>query len=92
MKYPLQVAHIPKTILRRWDSANIEVVRRAGHIPKLASGLSHTKKEHGGMGLHSLAAEVERTRATDQILWLNSTSVTGQIVRAAQRRWKKNAQ
>jgi ribonuclease HI len=91
IKYPLQVAHIPNTTLRRWDSANREVVRRAGCIPKLASGLSHIQKEHGGMGLHSLEAEVERSRVTDQMIWLNSNSMTGQIVRAAQRRWKKNA-
>jgi hypothetical protein len=90
MKFPLQVAHIPKSVLNQWDTKNREVVRKAGYIPRLASGLAHIKKEHGGMGLQSLAQEMTKGRIVDQIQWLNSESTTGQIVRAARRRWEKN--
>jgi ribonuclease HI len=90
MKFPLQVAHIPKTTLKQWDAKNRETVRKAGYIPKLASGLAHIKKEYGGMGLQSLEIEMTKGRIVDQMQWLNSESTTGQIVRAAKRRWEKN--
>ena len=89
IKFPLQVAHIPRTVLESWDAKNRETVRKAGAIPKLASGLAHIKKEYGGMGLQSLVTEVAKERVVDQIQWLNSDSTTGQIVRAARRRWEK---
>ena len=90
MKYPLQVAQIPRATLRRWDSANRTVVRRAGALPKSLGDLLHEPKEKGGAGLQSLEMETIRMRATDQIEWLNSDNITGQIVRAARKRWRKS--
>ena len=89
MKYPLQVAHIPTSILRQWDSANRTVIRRAGALPKSIGDLLHEPKEKGGAGLQSLEMEVTRMRVADQIEWLNTDSITGQIVRAAHKRWRK---
>ena len=90
IKYPLQVASIPKSTLHRWDTANRGVVRRAGALPRQISGLMHVPKSEGGVGLQSLVSAVEKERVADQVAWLNSETTTGQIVRAAHRRWVKN--
>jgi ribonuclease HI/exonuclease III len=89
MRYPLQVAHMPKSQLRAWDAANRAVVRKAGSLPTQIGELLHEPRERGGAGLQSLEQGVTQARATDQITWLNTPGVTGQIVRAAYKRWSK---
>ena len=89
MKYPLQVAHIPETTLRDWDRANRAVIKSAGCISKQVGEAMHLPKNQGGLGLQSLEEAVTRQRVSDQIMWLNSDSSTGEVVRAAHKRNNK---
>ena len=89
MRFPLQVAHMPGSVLRAWDAANRKTIRNAGKLPTRMGELLHEPKAMGGIGLISIEEAVMKARAEDQIKWLNSESVTGQIVRAAYKRWLK---
>jgi ribonuclease HI/endonuclease/exonuclease/phosphatase family metal-dependent hydrolase len=86
MKYPLQVANVPVTTLRAWDAANRATIRRSANLSKQTGEALHLPKDRGGLGLMSLEEAVLRQRVTDQIMWLNSDSRTGETVRAARRR------
>ena len=89
IRYPLQVAHIPRTTLRAWDSANRAVIRKAGALPVILGEALHLPKDQGGLGLQSLEEMVGRQRVVDQISWLVADTVGGQTVRAAYRRWHR---
>ena len=86
MKFPLQVASIPRTTLERWDTANRETIRAAGKLPKLPPWMFHRPKPEGGLGLESLAESVGSTQAGHQMRLLNSDSAVGRIVRDAEAR------
>ena len=86
MKFPLQVASIPKSTLDRWDTANRETIRAAGKLPKLPPWMFHRPKSEGGLGLESLAEAVGTTQTGHQMRLLNSASAVGRIVRDAEAR------
>ena len=89
LKFPLQVAGIPMSTLERWDTANRAIIRKAGKLPKLPPWMFHAPKDQGGLGLESLAEAVGRTQTGHQMRLLNSGSVPGRIVRAANARNEK---
>ena len=86
LKFPLQVAGIPRSTLERWDTANRAVIRKAGKLPMLPPWMFHAPKDQGGLGLESLVEAVGRTQAGHQMRLLNSDSTPGRIVRAARKR------
>ena len=86
MKFPLQVASVPKSTLERWDTANREIIRSAGKLPKLRPWMFHRPKSEGGLGLESLAETMGTTQAGHQMRLLNSDSAVGRVVRNADAR------
>ena len=49
LKFPLQVAAIPVTVLREWDSKNRGIVKKAAFLPKnTCPELLHLPKREGG--------------------------------------------
>jgi ribonuclease HI len=87
LKFPLQVAYIPKTTLRRWDSRLRAVVKRAGYLPtNTAPELLHLPKKLGGKGLLSLETEAKVARVVTQMRYLTTDTKAGQVVQAAYRR------
>ena len=90
IKYPLQVAHIPASTLRTWDSRNRATIRKAGFLPTHIGAAMHLPKSAGGLGLMSMEKEIMEQRVTDQTWWLNSTTSAGAVVRAARKRYNMN--
>ena len=90
MKFPLQVAAIPVTVLREWDSKNRGVVKSAGKLPRnTCPELMHLPKKEGGKGLQSLEHEIDILRIQTQMRLLTTQSKAGDVVRAAKARHDK---
>ena len=90
MKFPLQVAAVPVTVLREWDSRNRGVVKSAGKLPKnTCPELMHLPKKEGGKGLQSLEHEIDILRIQTQMRLLTTQSKAGDVVRAAKTRHDK---
>ena len=67
MAYPLQVAAISRTTLRKWDAAHRKVLRRVGALPTdLPVEMYHASREGilGGLGLISIEDKVDAMRVT----------------------------
>ena len=63
LKFPLQVAAVPREVLRRWDSKNRGVVKRPAFLPRNTSPeLMHLPAKQGGRGLQSLELEIDVLR------------------------------
>ena len=86
LKYPLQVAGIPKTTLERWDRRHRACVRKAGKLPKMPVWAFHEETEKGGLGLQSMVQAVDRTLITNQAVMLNKNTVVGAMTRAGNKR------
>ena len=87
LKFPLQVAAIPVTVLREWDSLNRGIVKKAAFLPKnTCPELLHLPKREGGKGLQCLEHEIDILRIQTQMRLLNTRSSAGAVVRAAKLR------
>ena len=87
LKFPLQVAAIPVTMLREWDSKNRGIVKKAAFLPRnTCPELIHLPKREGGRGLQSLEHEISILRIQTQMRLLNAHSNVGAVVRAAKPR------
>ena len=89
LKFPLQVANIPASVLAQWDSQNRGIVREAGSLPSLPPELLHRKREQGGLGLERLETAVKIVQLAAYIEMLNREDLCGQVVRAGRRRCMK---
>jgi hypothetical protein len=90
LKSPLQVAAIPVTVLREWDSKNRNVIKKAAFLPRnTCPELMHLPKREGGRGLQSLEHEIDVLRIQTQMRMLNEQSKVGAVVRAAKDRHDK---
>ena len=87
LKFPLQVAAIPRTVIKGWDSKHRGLVKKAGYLPRNTSPeLLHMPKKLGGKGLQSLEHEIDIVRVQTQMRLINTDSKAGAVVRAAKRR------
>ena len=87
LKFPLQVAAVPRAILKGWDSKHRGLVKKAAYLPRNTSPeLMHMPKKLGGKGLQSLEHEIDILRVQTQMRLLNADSKAGAVVRAAKRR------
>jgi ribonuclease HI len=87
LKFPLQVAAMPATLLREWDSKHRGIVKRAAFLPRSTSPeLLHLPKREGGKGLLSLEHEIDILRIQTQMRMLNEDSTVGAVVRASKLR------
>ena len=63
LKFPLQVAAVPREVLKMWDSKNRGVVKNAAFLPKnTCPELLHLPTKQGGKGLQSLELEIDVLR------------------------------
>ena len=59
LKFPLQVAAIPRILINGWDSKHRGLVKKAAYLPRNTSPeLLHTPKKLGGIGLQSLEHDI----------------------------------
>ena len=87
LKFPLQVAAIPRTVIKGWDSKHRGLVKKAGYLPRNTSPeLLHMPKKLGGKGLQSLEHEIDIVRVQTQMRLINTDSKAGAVVRAAKKR------
>ena len=87
LRFPLQVAVIPVTVLREWDSKNRRTVKKAAFLPRnTCPELLHLPKREDGSGLHCLEHEIDILRTHAQMRLLNAHSSAGAVVRAAKLR------
>ena len=87
LEFPLQVAAIPVTVLREWDSKNRGIVKKAAFLPRnTCPELLHLPKREGGKGLQSLEHEIDILRIQTQMRLLNAHSNAGAVLRAAKLR------
>ena len=87
LKFLLQVAAIPVTMLREWDSTNRGIVKKAAFLPRnTCPELIHLPKREGGRELQSLEHEINILRIQTQTRLLNAHSNAGAVVRAAKLR------
>jgi len=84
LKYPLRIASVPLSVLRKWDSNNRRVVKEAGYLPTgTPTELMHLPKEQGGLGLESLELAVPRTQIASYLATINDMdNVTAAMTRA----------
>ena len=84
LKFPLQVAKVPVTLLREWDRKHINIVKKAAKLSKnFSPEIIFLPKGKGGKGLQSIEREADIIRIQSQIRLLNSDSSAGAVVRAA---------
>ena len=87
LKFPLQVAAIPRTIIKGWDSKHRGLVKKAAYLPRNTSPeLLHMPKKLGGKVLQSLKHEIDIVRVQTQMRLINTDSKAGAVVRAAKSR------
>ena len=89
LKFPLQVANVPRSMLEEWDRRNRDIVRKAGYLPKATPPeLIHLPRNEGGLGLESLRKAVSRVQIGRYMKMLNTDnkSLTARIVRAGRSR------
>ena len=66
--YPLNVASVPHSLCSSWDASIRAAVRRAGSLPKtLPVDLFYLPVKDGGIGLRSIADEVDRMRVINHV-------------------------
>ena len=85
LKFPLQIANVPNSVLEEWDRKNRRIVREAGHLPSATpTELMHLPMEDGGLGLESLRLSVARIQIGRYITLLNmdSRSLAAEMTRA----------
>ena len=87
LKFPLQIAHVPKAVLEEWDRRNRQTVRKAGYLPVATPvDLIHLPKKEGGLGLERLATAVGRTHIATYVTLLNTESLAADMTRAGRKR------
>ena len=90
LKFPLQVAAVPGTVLKEWDSKNRGIVKRAAYLQRsTCPELMHLPKREAGRGLPSLEHETDTLRIQTQMRLLNTESKAGAVVRAAKLRYDR---
>jgi len=92
LKFPLQIANVPNSVLEEWDRKNRRIVREAGHLPSATpTELMHLPTEDGGLGLESLRLSVARIQIGRYITLLNtdSKSLAAEMTRAGRKRFKE---
>ena len=70
MEYPLQVAAVPRSMLKKWDRAHRKVLRRVGALPTdLPVEMYHASREGemAGLGLISLEDRVDSVRVLTEL-------------------------
>ena len=88
LRFPLQVAAIPVTVLREWDSKNRVTVKKATFLPRnTCPELLHLPKREGGRGLPCLEHEIDILRIQTRMRLLNAHSSAGAVVRTAKLRY-----
>jgi hypothetical protein len=89
LKYPLQVANVPDSVLDKWDAAHCRLVCKAGKLPPMSPELMYRPKDKGGLGLSSLKTLTKTKLAADQMMYLNQeNTIVGRVTRAAYKRHK----
>ena len=87
LKFPLQVAAIPRTLIKGCDSKHRGLVTKAAYLLRNTSPeLLHTPKKLGEKGLQSLEHEICIVGVRDQMRLANPDNKAGAVVRAAKRR------
>jgi ribonuclease HI len=93
LKFPLQVAAIPKSTLKVWDSKHARIVKKAAYLPKnTCPEMLFLPKDMGGKGLQSLQLEIDTIRVQSQMRLLNSGGKAGVVVRAAKGRFETRSE
>ena len=93
LKFPLQIANVPNSVLEEWDRKNRRIVKEAGQLPMATpTDLMHLPRECGGLGLESLRQSVARIQIGKYITLLNtdSSSLAAEMTRAGRKRFKEN--
>ena len=78
MLYPLQVAQVPRSLLKQWDLEHRKIVRRVGALPKaIPTPIFHLpdKSGSGGIGLTSMEDTVDTRRIQMQVQALNDSRI-----------------
>ena len=91
MAYALQVATVPDSLIRKWDKAHCNIVRRVGKL-SAASAIQdhffHLPKAEGGLGLSSLLLERNKSliamdfHANNETNFKLGQSLQSKVVRA----------
>jgi ribonuclease HI len=92
LKFPLQLAWVPNTVLEEWDRKNRKVVRTMGFLPVATPvALMHLPRKEGGLGLESLRQAVGRVQIARYITLLNTgnDSLAANMTRAGRERLHK---
>ena len=90
LKFLLQVAAIPRTVIKGWDCKHRGLVKKAAYLLRNTSpGLLHMPKKLGGKGLQSLEREIDIVSVQTQMRLINTDSKAGAVVRATKRRAKR---
>ena len=90
LKFPLQIANIPRADLRAWDRGNRRIVRKAGHLPTATpNDLIHLPKKEGGLGLENITEAMGRLQIEQYMHLLNgpNSSLAANMTRAGRRRF-----
>jgi ribonuclease HI len=87
LKFPLQVAAVSMTTLKKWDTAHRKIIKNTGKLPhNMSAYMIHAPKSEGGLGLESMVESVHTKLVADQITMLNENTIAGRTVRAAHKR------
>ncbi len=90
LKFPLQIANIPRSELRTWDRGNRNIVRRAGYLPTAVPvDLMHLPKKEGGLGLENITEATGRLQIEHYMHFLNgpNSSLAANMTRAGRMRF-----
>jgi len=93
LKFPLQIAWIPVSVLEAWDTKHRKIVRDMGYLPKATPiELIHMPKNEGGLGLESLRLAVGRIQIARYVTLLNTHngSLAANMTRAGRARVMAN--
>ena len=99
MRYVMDVAVIPKQVLKRWDTQCREVIRDCGSYPlSMPTEVYHMPVEENGLGLVSLKQEYAQIKITSDLMARNDVewdktkgkqqSLQSKVVESA---WKRHA-
>ena len=76
IKYPLQVAVVPRSVLKAWDDTHVALIRRKGVIDMdMPKDIMFMPEEKGGYGLTSMVDLVDRMRVEMYMQALNDYTI-----------------